>query len=239
MSLFSTQRTTQTTQASTCEEDGTKQAQKIREALDQDVDYVKRIRRELKLFEKCQRIFEQECIHTIILTQKEVQSRNIDFLVQQGAGDEEISEEAIHVAKVDRQAEFKTLKYVTNQLLDKHGNLLNEHQIQHRTRIQPFTSQPTQNSNFVTSPSEKALVVRSARIADFTTSSNGSIKSPNKLNNLNNQLHQSQLNNQNHISTMCTSNQHTATNIKPLFLNRNPRSSSGNSNVCSSSNQTR
>ena len=49
--------------------------------------------------------------------------------MQQGAGDEEISEEAIHVAKIDRQAEFKTLKYVTNQLLDKHGNLLNEHQI--------------------------------------------------------------------------------------------------------------
>ena len=63
------------------------------------------------------------------MTQKEVQSRNIDFLVSQGAGDEEISEEAIQVAKVDRQAEFKTLKYVTNQLLDKHGNLLNEHQI--------------------------------------------------------------------------------------------------------------
>jgi len=37
-----------------------------------DPDFLKALKRELKLFEVCLRIFEQECIETIIETQKEV-----------------------------------------------------------------------------------------------------------------------------------------------------------------------
>lgn len=65
------------------------------------------------------RIFEQECMQAVIETQKEVQSQNIDALVEDEPMRNSIGIRAAH--------EVKTIKYVTNQLLDKSGMLLKEH----------------------------------------------------------------------------------------------------------------
>ena len=83
------------------------------------------------------RIFEQECAETIISTQKEVQSQNIDAMLseevqshQAGGSRKESSKLASRdfLAQKSQTSQVKAIKYVTNQLLDKDGQLLIEHQ---------------------------------------------------------------------------------------------------------------
>lgn len=52
-----------------------------------DKKFMQMLLRELKLFEVCVRIFEQECAETIISTQKEVQSQNIDAMLSEKHSD--------------------------------------------------------------------------------------------------------------------------------------------------------
>ena len=68
---------------------------KLDPSLLQDKQFLRTLREELKLFEACIRIFEQQCIQTIIETQKEVQSQNIDAIL----GQERLSQHESRLSK--------------------------------------------------------------------------------------------------------------------------------------------
>ena len=112
----------------------------------QDSKLLKQLKMQLKLFEICLRIFEQECIQTVIETQKEVQNQNIDLLVTQekmtGRGSPRTTSLPTIYGRNPQQ-----IKYVENQLLDKTGALLEEHCIGKAQRVQVQLTAPLQQKD--------------------------------------------------------------------------------------------
>ena len=94
----------------------------VNTAVISDKKFLSKLQRELKLFEMCTRIFEEQCVQTLISLHKEVQSQNIDSMVHQ-----ERQSRLSARNQALSPCEIKPVKYVTNQLLDKDGQLLTEH----------------------------------------------------------------------------------------------------------------
>lgn len=79
-----------------------------------DKAFIKKIKTEIKHFEICLRLFEQTCIATVIATQEDVQSRNIDLMVAE-ANDFDTNLELKEETKITSDRFLSTLLTASKQ----------------------------------------------------------------------------------------------------------------------------